>query len=211
MKPYYSHAGITIYHGDCREILPQLEAGLIVTDPPYGVGKDYGEGSIDNLETFKAAITMIAASGLQAAVIISASRIFDVPVRPQWTGVWNKPYSASGLLSYPIYPHWDAILFYALKGNFLGNNGHRSDVFEFSPTRPDEGHPTPKPTDLMQELIHFLPARGVVLDPFAGSGSTLIAAKLLNRNAIGIEIEEKYCEIAAKRLSQEVLCFTESV
>jgi site-specific DNA-methyltransferase (adenine-specific) len=205
MKPYYSEAGIEIYHGDAHHLLAELAFDCIVTDPPYGHGKNYGDGSVDGLVGFRAASKLIAETGKPAAQFLSASRIFDLPERPQWMGVWNKLYGASGLIAYPFYPHWDAIAFYNIKGDYAGNNGHRSDVFDFAPIRPvDGGHPTPKPLDLMCELVRFM--RGEVLcDPFVGSGTTLEAAKLLGRRAIGIEICEKFCEVAAKRLAQGVL------
>jgi len=204
VKPYYEHAGITIYHGDCREVLPQLEVDSVVADPPYGVGKDYGVCD-DTLETFREAVMLC--SSRRAAVFVPVCRIWDLPVRPQWMGIWNKRYGASGLIAYPIYPHWEGIALYNLSGDFAGNVGHRSDVFNFAPAKAQgSGHPTPKPLDLMKELVGWMPGSSVC-DPFAGSGTTLVAAKAIRKTAIGIEIEERYCEIAAKRLSQEVLDF----
>lgn len=207
MTPYYSHAGITIYHGDCREILPSLPKVdlVIIADPPYGVGRDYGPKTVDDVPAFVAAALLLGSQLIPVAMFAPVSRIYDVPVRPQWTGCWKKKWGGSALRSYPIYPHWEPILFYNISGDYAGNKGHRSDVFEFAPVRPTEnGHPTPKPLDLMCELVRFMPA-GTVCDPFMGSGTTLVAAKQLGRKAIGIEIEERYCEIAAKRLAQEVM------
>ena len=208
MKPYYEHAGITIYCGDCREIVPQLEFGAVVADPPYGVGKEYGHAFVDDVATFQWAVCLVADTGRPASVCMSVPRLYDLPRRPQWTGVWAKSLSMSGLIAYPIYPHWEPIAFYNIKGDFAGNKGHRSDVFESMPEAARNfDHPTPKPVDLMKQLIAFLPTKGSILDPFMGSGTTLVAAKNLGRKAIGIEIEEKYCEIAAKRLAQEVFDF----
>lgn len=215
MKPYYEEAGITIYHGDCREIFPELLSSLllpacVIADPPYGVGKDYGELSKDDLETFVWAVEMIADSGVPSSVNMSVSRLYDLPRRPQWTGVWNKPLGMSGLIAYPIYPHWEPIAFYNIKGDYAGNKGHRSDVFTFMPERAfGSGHPSPKPESLSAELIRFF-NQYVVLDPFMGSGTTLVAAKNLGREAVGIEIEERYCEIAANRLRQSVFQFEET-
>jgi DNA modification methylase len=206
MKPYYNHDGVTIYCGDCRELMPELEFDVIVADPPYGVGKDYGQCD-DTLETFKDSVSLIASRGCPAAVFVPVCRVHDLPVRPQWMAIWAKRYGASALIAYPIYPHWEGIALYSLSGDYAGNKGHRSDVFTFAPARAaGSGHPTPKPLDLMKELCGWMPG-GVILDPFMGSGTTVLAAKAIRRTAIGIEIEEKYCEIAAKRLSQEVLYF----
>ena len=205
MTPYYDHNGITIYHGDAREILPTQTGDCIVADPPYGVGKDYGPLSKDNLATFQWAVEMVADFGLPASVCMSVSRLYDLPRRPQWTGVWNKPLGMSGLIAYPIYPHWEPIAFYNIKGDYAGNNGHRSDVYTYMPERAfGSGHPSPKPEGLMAELIRFFRAK-VVLDPFAGSGTTLRAAKDLGRRAIGIEVNEAYCQIIVRQLAQGVL------
>jgi site-specific DNA-methyltransferase (adenine-specific) len=203
-KPYYEHAGITIYHADCRDILSGIEYDSIVTDPPYGVGKNYGQ-CVDDLAAFQDAVRLVSSS--RAAVFVPVCRIWDLPVRPQWMAIWSKAYGASGLLAYPIYPHWEGIALYNLSGNFKGNCGHRSDVFHFAPAVANgSGHPTPKPLNLIRELVSWMPGQAI-LDPFMGSGTTLVAAKQLGRRAIGIEIEERYCEIAASRLSQEVLEF----
>lgn len=208
MKPYYERAGITIYHGDCHEILPQLEYDCIIADPPYGVGKDYGELSSDDLPTFQRAVELIADAGKPAAVCMSVSRLYDLPRRPQWTGVWNKPLGMSGLIAYPIYPHWEPIAFYNIKGDYAGNNGHRSDVFTFTPARAqDSEHPSPKPLPLMAELLSFFRPK-IAVEPFMGSGGMVMAAKRMGIRAIGIEIEEKWCELTARRLSQEVFDFS---
>ena len=210
MNPYYEDSAVTIYHGDCREILPILpKVDLVLTDPPYGVGKDYGSSSDDIPETFAWASKMVAETLLPSAVLSSVSNMRFAP-DPDWTGVFRKTYGAMAMFSMPFYPHWEAILFYNLKGYYFGNKGHRSDVFECLPeTASKIGHITPKPLGLMSQLIEFMPAKGTILDPFMGSGTTLRAAKDLGRKAIGIEIEEKYCEIAAKRMAQEVLEFKE--
>jgi len=204
MKPYYEETGITIYHGDCREILPTLSFDAVIADPPYGVGKDYGECD-DTLETFQTAVSLIASTGKPAAVFLAVKRIWDLPVKPQWMAVWSKTYGASGFIAYPIYPHWEPIALYNFSGDYAGNKGHRSDVFNYAPAKAaGSGHPTPKPIDLMVALLKWFPQE-IVLDPFMGSGTTLVAAKKLGRRAIGIEIEEKYCEIAVNRLRQGVL------
>lgn len=207
MRPYYEHAGITIFNADCREVLPQLYFDSIITDPPYGVGKDYGQTE-DSFECFKGAALFMAHQMCPTAMFVPVCRVWDLPVRPQWMAIWAKTYGTSGLIAYPVYPHWEGIALYNLKGDYSGNCGHRSDVFEFEPARAqDSDHPTPKPLALMKALVEWLPCDGDVCDPFMGSGTTLRAAKDLGRRAIGIEIEEKYCEIAAKRLSQEVFEF----
>lgn len=210
IKPYYDNGGIQIYHGDSHEILPLLDFGSIITDTPYGVGKDYGEASEDDLDGFKRAVSLVASRNVPASLFVPPPRLLDLPVRPQWIGAWTKTYGASGLIAYPIYPHWEAICFYSIKGNYAGNKGHRSDVFEFAPARAyGTGHPTPKPVDMMQELIRFVcRTDGVIADPFMGRGTTLRAAKNLGRKAVGIDIEEKYCELAANFLRQEVFALS---
>jgi site-specific DNA-methyltransferase (adenine-specific) len=135
--------------------------------------------------------------------------MFTVPVlalwnipKPQWVAVWHKPQSF-GFWSTPMYPHWEPIVMYRMPGKAL-----RPDIFTCNP-QPPNGHPTPKPLVLWLALLLCLP--GIVADPYMGSGTTLLAAKILGRRAIGIEIEERYCELAATRLAQDVLPLSESV
>lgn len=196
MRPYYEHAGITIYHEDWREAVGSLSFDVVITDPPYGKGLDYGNGVADSRAAFVANCEDMLALGKPLAFSCPQTRMFDVP-KPQWVGVWHKPMSF-GFWTTPFYPHWEPIMFYGLPMKL----GHH-DVWTYGPEKPN-GHPCPKPLPLMKDLVLAMP-HGVVLDPFAGSGTTLRAAKDLGRRAIGIEIEERYCEIAAKRLAQEVM------
>ena len=212
MKPYYDHAGITIYHGDCREILPHLpKVDLVLTDPPYGIGRDgmvastssHGgrkpyeflgwDSSTPNAETF---ISLFNASKNQ---IIWGGNYFTpyLPPKMGWL-FWDKGQricSSDGELAFTSFDV--ALRVITLNRVELMLDGAK--------------HPTQKPLKLLTACIDFADKHGghseAILDPFMGSGTTLRAAKDLGRKAIGIEIEEKYCEIAAKRLSQEVFDF----
>lgn len=208
MKPYYESGGITIYHGDCRDVLPTLEpVDLVLTDPPYGIAlsehgrnchdwhvagdhnQELGQSVLDNLDYPQVA--------------------FSHPKKP-WSGDWRQ------------YLVWD-------KGPTVGGGGDRATCWKFSfeliqvrrtpqlKGKRDEAvlrfhinqrdyalHPCQKPTKLVRYLLKKIPAQ-TILDPFMGSGTTLRAAKDLGRRAIGIELEERYCEIAAERLRQGVL------
>lgn len=197
MKPYYQDDAVTIYHGDCREVA--CDADVVISDPPYGVGKKYGDASTDSATDADGHALYLIGLGKPLAMFWSSTRLWSLP-KPQWLGVWHKPLTL-GYWSTPLIPHWEPILFYGVP------TMRRSDVFTCNPERAALiGHPTPKPLRLMGELVRTMPL-GVILDPFMGSGTTLRAAKDLGRKAIGIEIEERYCEIAAKRMQQEVLAF----
>ena len=209
MKPYYEDDAVTIYHGDCREILPTLEADVLVTDPPYGMG-------------------YVAHCGYETTQPIKGDH--DTSLRDEildyWGdrpalvfGTWKKPRPAAtrellvwhktgvgflGDLGLPWGPAHEEI--YVLGKGWEGRR--RANVYTVnglpasSLKRPE--HPTPKPVPLLQALISYCP-QGMIADPFMGAGSTLRAAKDLGRKAIGIEIEERYCEIAVNRLAQGVL------
>jgi DNA modification methylase len=192
VKPYYEHAGITIYHGDCRELLPMLQADLVVTDPPYGMRKaEWDEAIVPVNEWLPTAVALGP-----VALFCGVRGLFDYP-RPDWTGAWVRLASTQRNGSLRGFNNWEPILFYGVTE--LSN-----DVIAVSNRREIDGHPTPKPVRLMSALLSRMPD-GIVADPFCGTGTTLVAAKRAWQNAIGIEIEERYCEIAAKRLSQEVL------
>ena len=227
--PYYhdAKAGITIYHGDCREILPTLgpgSVGLVLTDAPYGIGYStgYRVGVVRSSTRLVADLLVApllndAAEALvpllnDAAALYwfaAPDRLDDVlPVLRRWEVVnvlvWDKGNCAAGDLETTYGQQWEAIVF-ARKGRTPLVGGRDRDILRFS--RGDSAsyqHPTQKPLPLLRYLIGRHPA-GLILDPFMGSGTTLRAAKDMGRRAIGIEIEERYCEIAAKRLSQEVL------
>ena len=222
MKPYYEHAGITIYHGDCREVMPGLEpVDLVLTDPPYNAGMDYGPTQDDRQEWSTYAIWMkecitVMETVSKGLVLVFASvrgmlEISSV-YQPKWVCVWEKPMAFSHRVGgSPWLPHWEPCLVY---GRMHGDEGRvpdfsMSDVWS-SNTATNNGHPCPKPTNLMRLVLKSIPLE-VVLDPFMGSGTTLRAAKDLGRKAIGIEIEERYCELAANRMAQEVLPFGETV
>lgn len=195
-EPYYEEEGIVIYHGDCREILPNLRSvDLVVTDPMYGVGVSFGDRSTDTHLAFEENVVMLASLSWPTAFTVPSTKLFDVP-RPQWIGVWYKPLSL-GFWNSPLYPHWEAICFYRIE------KLSHADVWVFNPEKL-AGHPTVKPLKLWTSLLDVMP-KGTVLDPFMGSGTTLVAAKQLGRKAIGIEIEKKYCDIAIERLRQGVL------
>ena len=211
MNPYYERDGITIYHGDCREILPHVKADVVVTDPPYGIDWDLpaynggrGHDGIENDADTEARDSMLAAWSGPAAVF--GSPLLAPPAGTKQVLVWQKP-SDSGIFGTVggWRRDWEAIY---LIGAWPSGPARRSGIIR-SPGgmgRYLNGHPHAKPEQLLSQLIEHAPP-GTILDPFMGSGTTLVAANLEGRRAIGIEIEERYCEIAVKRLAQGVLDF----
>jgi site-specific DNA-methyltransferase (adenine-specific) len=208
MKPYYhdERAGITIYHGDCREILPTLKADLVMADPPYGVGLEYAsyDDSLDGAKSMY--VDFIQKAMASAPIVLTTVGCYALELflysqlPPKWRLCWRK-----GITSRPSavgFTDWEPIFVY-------GENVHRHahDLFTVQPERMGSfGHPCPKPIGFALWLVDKFSDKGAtVIDPFMGSGTTLRAAKDLGRKAIGIEIEEKYCEIAVKRLAQGVM------
>jgi len=218
MTPYYSEAGITIYHGTCLDVLqtfPKTFVDLIVTDPPYGMGR-FETDTKDYLQivgpSLKEAWRCLRDTG-SAFVFTSTGevvRVANALGEPLKRLLWMyKPAD----MTYPL-AGWllksEAILWF-LKGDSIGlkerNGKYRHDTYVCTQIGHEgvEGHPTVKPLMVISDLVSRCPEDGLVLDPFMGSGTTLRAAKDLGRQAIGIEISEAYCEIAARRLQQEVL------
>lgn len=204
--PYYEHGGVTIYHGDCREILPTISADVMVSDPPYGMSYQSGwkEGSsVANDNSVDARDDALGLWGERPAIVFgrwSAPRPSGVRI----VLIWDKgDWPGMGDLSCPWGPSTEEI--YVIGSGFVGR---RSGQIVRDPRRPTGAtalHPTQKPIGLMELLLQKVPQQWVVCDPFMGSGTTLVASKNLGRRAIGIELEERYCEIAAMRLAQGTL------
>ncbi len=220
MDPYWTDGQVTLYHGDCREVTEWLTADVLVTDPPYGIGwarpalpsqhnPMRHEGIKGDTDTTLRDASLTAWGNDRPALMFGSLRatypegwkrmlVFHKPLRAgmfgnqmPWFANW-EPIFVLGTWPSQI-PAQDAVLATgALSASGYSGYGTRYQ------------HPHAKPVDVMEKLIATCPA-GVIADPFAGSGSTLIAARNQGRAAIGVEIEERYCEIAAKRLDQGVL------
>lgn len=217
MKPYFEDETVILYHGDCLEDKPWLDADVLVTDPPYGIAhvsnftrnksKPRIKNPIIGDKSLHARDRALELWGDRPALVFGR---WDQP-RPAETRhrlVWDMGASVGlGDLAMPWGNSEEEI--YVLGKGFLGKRS--SNVIQCprlmgsSKARPD--HPTPKPVSLMEALIEKCPP-GIIADPFAGSGATLLAARNLGRRVIGMEIEERYCEIIAKRLGQQAFDFT---
>lgn len=205
-KPYYQDEYATLYCGDCRELIPHIEADVLVTDPPYGMAfkSNYRNKSHERIAGDESDDLLVWACGLRpkhsAYIFCRWDNLASVP-RPTSAITWAKNNWSMGDLDHEHARQTELILFY------------RGPDHEWPESRPTDRidarrtgnaqHPSEKPVDLLIGVLRW--TRGTVCDPFAGSGTTLLAAKQLGRRSIGIEIEEKYCEIAAKRLAQGVL------
>jgi DNA modification methylase len=209
MKPYYEHAGITIYHGDCRQIPLDIDV-VILTDPPYGTGQKIAYDVYkDTMSEWLLIMDWLLRFTFPTAFTMSHSRLFDLPRRPQWVGCWDKVFTG-GITHVGASPSWEPICFYNLPAGDRGKP-RWDDIFRVPPhgfpfniARDPNGHPCPKPVALYKRLISVLPV-DLIFDPMMGSGTTLQAAKESGRRAIGVDVSERYCEIAARRLAQEVL------
>lgn len=226
-EPYYSDALVTLYHGDCRELDAWLAADVLVTDPPYGMGyeshaaKKYAHrvrsGSltitVEGDKTTELRDGMLARWGDgKPALVFGTWRVYK-PVGVQATLVWDKGDSPGmGQLELPWGNSHEEVYVLGPVGNEngwrRGANGRMASVIRvngLASQHPDRnGHPTPKPVGLLERLMVECPP-GSIADPFAGAGSTLLAAKNLGRTVIGVELEERYCEVIAKRLCQDTL------
>ena len=222
-EPYYADESVTLYHGDCREITEWLEADVLVTDPPYGYnvklnGSRRGDTrgghspwagtAIANDHDLSLRDDILSAWGDRPALVFGSWKM-PKPAGTHTVLVWDKGLGVGmGDLSVPWRPNWEEI--YVIGRGYSGHRG--TSILQghsvVSWASKGREHPNMKPTGLLSELIAKCPP-GVVADPNAGSGSTLVAAKQLGRHAIGVELEERYCEVIARRLSQGVLDFGE--
>jgi len=217
MTPYYEESGITIWHGDCREILPGLpKVDLILADPPYGINLNtdnsrFSGGTAGNMA--KRGNGIGSAGG---SPIVGDGDSFD----PRFLLDYGSEQIIWGWNHFPdMLPRGTCLVWLKRHddafGSFLSDaetawlsKGHgvycRRDLSNnaIANTRV---HPTQKPVGLMVWCLGFAPKANLILDPFMGSGTTLVAAKQAGLSCTGIEIEERYCEIAANRLRQGVL------
>jgi site-specific DNA-methyltransferase (adenine-specific) len=232
MTPYFEEDGITIYHGDMREIAPALAFQCVVADPPYGETSLEWDCWLDDWPRY-----LLSSSIERQLWCFGSMRMFlnqDIVWEKHngsgfhadrfkrvhehalqfYTGEWSRIYHA------PVFTQ-DATartVRRKIRPPHMGNTGASEfvaidggphlmrSVIQARSCHGYADHPTQKPTEILTPLIEYsCESGGLVLDPFMGSGSTLVAAKSIARRAIGIEIEERYCELAAKRLSQGVL------
>lgn len=201
MTPYYADDLVTIYHGDAREVVPALAFDVIVSDPPYGIDINPIRSRFDRIvgdaEPFDPAWLL---SYGKPTVLFGANHYAErLPSSASWF-VWDKRGLTPSNLQADAELAWSNLGGPVRSVRYYWNGGG---------SKAKEGlggslHPTQKPVGVMRWIIDRCPA-GTILDPYMGSGSTLMAAKQAGRRATGVEIEERYCERAASRLAQEVL------
>jgi len=211
VKPYYADESVELYLGDCREIDAWLQADVLLTDPPYGIAYKSGSrratlaDSIANDGDTEHRDAALTAWGVDRPALVFGSWKRPKPTGTRALLVWDtKGALGMGDLSIPWKPSHQEV--YVLGSGFTGRRD--SDVLTYPPVQSmatnGRHHPHEKPLPLLAALLRKCPD-GVVADPFAGSGSTLLAARLLGRRSIGVELEERYCEVIANRLAQGVL------
>lgn len=227
MLPYYSDDQVTLYHGDCLEVMDSLPLGsidLVVTDPPYVIGavssgamasKSGGWQDMMNSAAwftswYRLVGQLLRHSGAMWSflnwrtlpVVMRAATDAQLPITSMmvWDKEWIGPGGSQGLR-----PAYEMCGLFAKPGFAIPDRGV-SDVWRHKVgSHKPNGHPAEKPVDLMRRIIRTSGNAGVVLDPFMGSGSTIVAAQAEGVRSIGIESEERWCELAAKRLGQRDL------
>lgn len=230
MNPYYDANGITIYHGNCLDILPTLPAdAIVISDPPYNVGYHY-ESYKDALspaeyqqllsQVFRTPSVMLH---YPEAIFSFAIQEYEMPTRcVAWTYHANTPHQWRliawfgcspdfTLVKQPYRNPTDRRIRALIEGGSQGASLYdwwRIEQVKNVAKKYD--HPCLIPLEIMDNIVGITPAE-LIIDPFVGSGTTLVAAKKMKRKAIGIEIEERYCEMAAKRLAQNYFDFEEEV
>lgn len=219
MSLYYQDEHVTLYHGDCLESHAWLNADVLITDPPYGIAFQSSRTTErrpianDRDSTVRdEALSMWRGDIVQdrPAAVFGTWRV-PKPANVRQVLIWDKRGAGPGMgdLSTAFGTSHEEIY---LIGKWAKRTSRRGSVIttESSPSELTTriGHPTPKPVGLMEIIVDAAPD-GIIADPFSGSGATLLAARNLGRRAIGVELEERYCEIIANRLAQGALDFGE--
>lgn len=209
MKPYFQDDAVTIYHGDCREILPQLvreSVDLVLTDPPYPAEFDWcwdalGAGA-EPLMRSGAALFSYCGHYQLPKVLADIGRY----LRFWWLFIARND-SAPAVWGYHLRATFKPVVAFVKdrQPEHLLPGLFPDDLHIAGTVRAAKKLHVWGQSSIPEPILRFVPVGGLVLDPFMGSGTTLRAAKDLGRKAIGIEIEERYCEIAAKRMAQGVL------
>jgi DNA modification methylase len=216
IKPYFEENGIVLYHGDCLEILPELpQVDLCLTDPPYGIAlekqslggggglapyahKTLHKGSTWDRRPSQELFDLIRSTSLEQIIWGGNYFASSLPDSMRWL-IWDKVNGGTDFADCEL--AWTS---YAKAARMF--KWRWSGMLQENMARKEERvHPTQKPVALLEWCLSLVPDAQTILDPFCGSGTTLVAAKNLGRKAIGIELEEKYCEIAVNRLRQGVL------
>jgi site-specific DNA-methyltransferase (adenine-specific) len=205
MKPYYQQSGVTIYHGDCREVCDEWRGtratpfDLMLTDPPYGHGEKWNGGTWASDPMYADALRwdvklpdsdLIELLHLARSAIVWGGNYYAMPPSRCWLA-WVKSSLMDTLADFEL--AWTNLD----RPAKLLREDRNADGKRY--------HPTQKPESLMLWALSMVPNSATVVDPFMGSGTTLVASKRLGKSAVGIEWEEEYCEIAATRLQQESL------
>jgi DNA modification methylase len=219
LTAYYADDLVTLYHGDCREVTEWLAADVLVTDPPYGRGYRAApakltpgvftarDGRIEGDEDTSVRDAALELWGNRPGIVFGDLMLAPL-ARNKLTMAYMKPQQAGQFGAMGGFRR-DLEGIY-LVGPWPAGIGGRSSLItsnaiEYSMSIARRyGHPHAKPVDVMETLIAACPP-GIIADPFAGAGSTLVAARNQGRRAIGVEIDERYCERAARRLAQGVL------
>jgi DNA modification methylase len=227
VRPYFEADGISLYHGDCRDVLSELPVGsvdLVLTDPPYG--KQFvGEGKATRKANIRAdgarqgvrvvrqalfAALPVLARGAHVLVFChweSWPDFYDalcplVPIKNAL--IWHKDRGGAGDTEMEYARDFEVILYGAHGRRPISGRRDGAVIRGFPPVGANRLHSTEKPVPLLEYLIgKHCPPGGLTLDPFAGAGSTLVAARRLGRRGVGVEIDERYCRITAQRLHHD--------
>jgi site-specific DNA-methyltransferase (adenine-specific) len=226
MEPYYQDDLVTLYHGDCRAVTEWLDADVLVTDPPYGRNWSSGQGMTNSegrgrgskanggIANDKDTTTRDAALTLwgNRPALVFGDPLIPIPANTRQALVYAKPLDA-GIKGAHAGFRRDVEMVYLVGPWGVGVGGRSSVLTTGALVAGPRGlsvryeHPHAKPLDVLTDLIQsaVVTTRATIADSFAGSGSILVAASHLGMRAIGVGLEERYCEIAANRLAQDVL------
>lgn len=206
MKPYYDHGGITIYHSRTEYVLPAIATASIdavITDGPYGIEVDTWDGDVpvDMLgECLRVARGPVCWFGAASRIAIDPALF---PRRPERTLIWAPRFTLSHTSQNGMAYRWHPIYAWNIPAK------HGGPVWDLLDDMTEGGnwwyHPCTKPVRLMTRLAGFCPPGGTILDPYVGSGTTAVAAQLLGRKCICVEMDEQYCEIIVRRLEQTAM------